>query len=191
LDATLQLLRGEQIGQDPKRWSYWQRRTGNQLANEFFQAGDTLNALAVYQGLIALSPEPAWRLPATYQIALCYERMRLYDRAAAAYQSIVDAAVTPVPDAAKKPGTAEAAKPASDEIAELARMAAWRLTQLSWHEQTEKQLSSVFTSGAEASAKAPPTATPLAPNIEHNAPSQPATPAHDQPGKPPATPENL
>ena len=54
LDATLALLRTEQSTKDPKRWSYWQRRTGNQLANDFFQSGDTLNALMIYQGLAAL-----------------------------------------------------------------------------------------------------------------------------------------
>ena len=198
LDATLQLLRGEQSGTDPKRWIYWQRRTGNQLANEFFQAGDTLNALVIYQGLAALSPEPAWRLPATYQIALCYERMRLNDRAAAAYQSIVDAAKPPTEAAAEpksgaepKPA-AEPAKPANAELAELVRMASWRLTQLNWHEQTEHQLSSLFTPGTDPAAKAPPTPTLPAANIEHTAPSQPAaTPAHDQPGKPAPAPANL
>ncbi|MES1167623.1 MAG: tetratricopeptide repeat protein, partial [Oleiharenicola lentus] len=86
LTITLTLLRTEHstAGVDPKNWAYWQRRTGNQLANEFFQDGDTHNALIIYQGLAGLSPEPAWRLPITYQIGLCYERMRITDRATAA-----------------------------------------------------------------------------------------------------------
>jgi tetratricopeptide (TPR) repeat protein len=193
LDATLELLRTEQTMGDPKRWSYWQRRTGNQLANEFFQAGDTLNALVIYQGLAALSPEPAWRLPVTYQIALCYERMRTYDRAITAYQSIIDGANPPATaPAAGETKPAEPAKPANTEIAELVRMATWRLSQLNWHEQTERQLSSIFNSNAEPAPKTVPAAAPLAPNIESNAPSQPtAAPVHDQPGKPATTSANL
>src|SRR5262249_7657783 len=81
--ATPDLLRTEKtrVATDPKRWTYWQRRTGNQLANDFFESGDTLNAHAIYSGLLELSPEPSWRLPITYQIALCYERLGLNDRA--------------------------------------------------------------------------------------------------------------
>lgn len=195
LDATLQLLRAAQSGVDPKRWSYWQRRTGNQLANEFFQAGDTLNALVIYQGLAALSPDPAWRLPITYQIALCYERMRLYDRAAVTYQSIVDGANPPPVEAAlveNKSAAPEAAKSVSAELAELTRMATWRLTQLNWNEQTERHLAAIFTAGSEPAPKAPLVSSPLAPNIDSNAPSHPTAPsAHDQPGKPEPTPPNL
>ena len=38
---TLALLRAEKskVSANPKRWAYWQRRTGNQLANDFFRAG--------------------------------------------------------------------------------------------------------------------------------------------------------
>ena len=61
LDATLTLLRTAQTSGDPKRWTYWQRRTGNQLANDFFESGDTHHALLIYQGLSALTPEPEWR----------------------------------------------------------------------------------------------------------------------------------
>jgi TolA-binding protein len=207
LDATLELLRSQQATGDAKRWSYWQRRTGNQLANDFFQNGDTQNALAIYQGLANLSPDPGWRLPITYQIGLCYERMRITERAMAAYQSIVDGtkpAARPepaeraepvaateqnIPDGA--PGEAAkpaAPKPASPELTELARMAAWRLTQLNWHEQTENQLTTIF---ATATAPAKPTAPPAnatAPNIESNA----ATPSvNDQAGNPPTTPASL
>ena len=114
---------------DPKRWAYWQRRTGNQLANDFFETGDTLNAHAIYTGLLELSAEPNWRLPLTYQIALCYERLGITDRARSSYQTIVDTAgVTP---------------PA--ELAELSRMAAWRLDHLSWRDRVEQQVTAFFT----------------------------------------------
>jgi TolA-binding protein len=127
---TLELLRTEKsrIASDPKRWAYWQRRTGNQLANDFFETGDTLNAHAIYAGLLELSPDPAWRLPITYQLALCYERLGITDRARTSYRSIVEGAgATPPPD-----------------LAELARMAAWRIEHLEWREKVGQQISKFF-----------------------------------------------
>jgi tetratricopeptide (TPR) repeat protein len=60
--ATLDLLRTEKsrTATDAKRWAYWQRRTGNQLANYFYEGGDAFNAQAIYSSLIELSPEPSW-----------------------------------------------------------------------------------------------------------------------------------
>ncbi len=144
--ATLELLRAEKsrVASDPKRWAYWQRRTGNQLANDFFETGDTLNARAIYAGLLELSPEPAWRLPITYQLALCYERLGITDRARTAYQVIVDGAgATPPP-----------------EFLELATMARWRIEHLDWRERVSQQINTLFesTTGRQAAAAAPATA---------------------------------
>lgn len=130
--VTLELLNEEKsrIGTDPKRWAYWQGRTGNQLANDFFANGDTLHAAAIYAGLIGLSPDPAWRLPILYQVALCRERLGDLDRARAAYRSIID-------------GTGKTPAP---ELAELARMAAWRLEHLDWSDQINRQVARIFKS---------------------------------------------
>lgn len=140
--TTLELLRTEQtrVARDPKRWAYWQRRTGNQLANDFFESGNTLNAQSIYQGLVELSPEPNWRIPLTYQIGLCYERLGNTERARAAYQVIVD--------------TLGSTPPA--ELAELARMAAWRINHLSWRDGVSQQVSQLFetTTGQTAPADA-------------------------------------
>jgi len=148
LAVTFELLRTEHAHSeaDPQRWSYWQRRTGNEVANEFFQTGDTFNALAIYQGLSELSDSPAWRLPVTYQIALCEERLRQLDRARAAYAMIVAA------------GQPAAGPPASGEIADLAQMAAWRLAHLDWQDQADRKFSTLF-----PPAEKPPSAPPAAP----------------------------
>ncbi len=130
LAATLDLLRTERsrMTGDPRRWAYWQRRTGNQLANDFFEHGDTLNALAIYAGLAAVSDDPAWRLPVTYQIALCHERLGNVERAHATYQSIVDATKAN----------------AAPELAELGRMADWRMGHLDWNDSLHRQVASIF-----------------------------------------------
>lgn len=140
--ATLELLQEERArgGADSKRWIYWQRRTGNQLANDFFEGGETLNAKAIYEGMVSLTTEPSWRLPLTYQIALCQERLGQADLARASYQSIVDSAgTTPAPD-----------------IAEVARMAAWRITHLDWREKIGQQVTAFF----ETSTGRPPLRAP-------------------------------
>ena len=161
LVATLDLLREEhrRDAGDPKRWSYWQRRTGNQIANEFFQTGDTFNALAIYKGLNELSPEPSWRLPVTYQIALCYERLHQLDDARAAYGLII---------AAGK-GAPDAPAPSSD-IAQLAQMSDWRLRHLDWRDNVERQFNVFFTGSAEPGA---PKATPAQPPAAEPAPPPP------------------
>lgn len=146
--ATLELLRTEKerMAGDPKRWAYWQRRTGNHLANDFFETGDTLNARAIYAGLLELSPEPAWRMPITYQLGLCYERLGLTDRARTSYQSIVDAAGPTPPD----------------DFAELATMAKWRMEHLEWRERVGQQISSFFRPESASPVATAPVSTPSA-----------------------------
>jgi TolA-binding protein len=146
LAVTFDLLSAEHAksAADPQHWSYWQHRTGNQVANEFFQSGDTFAALAVYKGLAGITDAPEWRLPVTYQIALCYERLRQADQARASYRLIIDA------------GLPKDGRKASPEIAALARMASWRLAQLDWREQADRRVSDLFTGAPPKSASAAP-----------------------------------
>ncbi len=150
LAVTLELLRDERSrnGTDPKSWLYWQRRTGNQLANDFFQEGDTLNALVVYKGLRELAPDPGWRMSVTYQIALCYERLFQVDEARATYQTIIDSA-------AQRAGT----PPPSEELKELAGMASWRLAHMEWRDRVQHEFNTFFTTGGNAGPAQPAVAT--------------------------------
>jgi tetratricopeptide (TPR) repeat protein len=138
LEITLDLLRNAQTkaGADGRALAYWQRRTGNMLANDFFQNGDTMSALTIYNRLIAMDTNPAWALPVSYQIGLCYERLRLVTKARDAYQRIIDAATVKPGDPAPNP-----------EIVELAQMASWRLNYISWLDQTAVRLTTIETSG--------------------------------------------
>jgi tetratricopeptide (TPR) repeat protein len=138
LRATLELLksRDREGTRDQKRWSYWQRKTGNQLANEFYQAGDFTSAMVIYQSLAQLSSDPAWNLPVLYQTGLCYERLRRFDKARECYETIVGRL--------KTSATTEA--PPKADLSDLAEMAAWRLSQLNWETSTEAQLSALFPS---------------------------------------------
>jgi tetratricopeptide (TPR) repeat protein len=131
LVEALELLRTEKTrtAKDPKLWIYWQRKTGNQIANEFYEQGDTANALTIYQTLSELAPEPAWRLPIVYQVGLCYERLGDASQAIASYQTILDNVRGPKGDGSVRP-----------ELADLARMAEWRLNQITWQQNTQQRL---------------------------------------------------
>lgn len=169
LAATLALLKEAQEHDrtNPQNWVYWQRRTGNQLANEFFMSGDTINALAIYQRLVALSAEPTWRLPIMYQCALCYERLRQVDDARKTYEAIVDATKQFAAD-----------KQSHTELADLHGMAAWRLQYLAWFSRTDQELTEFFattTGQAKALPKAAP--SPKAPPSAHDTPGNPHPPS--------------
>jgi len=134
LDVVLALLRQESARKDsdPRRWAYWQRRTGNQLANSFYEDGGYWSALTIYEALADLSKDNAeWRLPALYQAGLCYERLGQFDHAGANYQAVADgcAAVPP----AERPG-----------VEDVGRMAAWRLLHLGWRQQADTQIALLF-----------------------------------------------
>jgi tetratricopeptide (TPR) repeat protein len=153
LAVTLELLSAEhsETAKDVRRWTYWQRRTGNQLANKFFQDGDTLDALRIYLCLVDLSPEPSWHLPVVYQTALCYERLFQVANARTAYQAVIDGA-TPHPDA----------PPPSADVVELASMAKWRMDQLGWRDDLNHRLTSVLAPGSMDSTQAVKTSSPAA-----------------------------
>jgi tetratricopeptide (TPR) repeat protein len=138
LEVTLELLRAEHSKNeaDPKSWLNWQRRAGNQIANDLFQDGDSRNALAIYKGLLELASDPAWRLSVTYQIALCCERLFQVEDARQAYQAIIAA------------GQVKAGAPApTPEAKEMASMATWRLAHMQWQDKVEGEFNTFFSNG--------------------------------------------
>ena len=147
LAVALELLRAEKkyVQSDPKRWSYWQRKTGNQLANQFYEQGDFGSALVIYQNLSSLSQDPVWRLPVVYQIGLCSERLRMFDRARECYQTIVDNAKPSAGDGARR-----------QDLVDLFEMADWRLKHLVWEQTTDRQLTAIFPVATDHTAALPP-----------------------------------
>ncbi|EDY82110.1 tetratricopeptide repeat domain protein [Verrucomicrobiia bacterium DG1235] len=102
---------------------YWKRRTGNELANEFYENGDFRSALTIYQALARYSPNPAWRWPAIHQIGLCFERLGLPEKAKLAYDEILDPESGQVADA-----------DLGENLKSLRQMAQWRLEHLNWED---------------------------------------------------------
>lgn len=104
----------------PMNWRYWQRRIGNQLANEFFSKGQLTYALKLYDQLASITPEPEWRAPALYQVAVTAERLGLYPRADEAYSEV------------------EALAKQFPQLAEIGEMATWRRENLAWTLEFER-----------------------------------------------------
>ncbi len=147
LTETLALLRvaHNRSDSDREQWTYWQRRTGNQLANDFYEQGDFHSALTIYQTLAELRAEPAWRWPALYQIGLCYERLRQPESAAKVYNDILAEGA-----AAEKTGTAP-----TGPAGEVRQMATWRLGQLQWSKNVDRSVHDF--AAQQASAATAPT----------------------------------
>jgi tetratricopeptide (TPR) repeat protein len=157
-DETLVLLRTEKQAEKTNEatWTYWQRKTGNQLANGFYQEGDFLHALNLYQAMAKLSDDPDWQWPVIYQVGLCFERLRLPDRAAEAYHFILDEA--------KK--FQSAGRPLDEDLTELDHMADWRSQHLEWQEGTEAQLNDLL--GVRAPADDLNVTGPASPQVTQN-----------------------
>lgn len=141
---ALDLLRIEKArtAKDPKRWAYWQRKTGNQIANALYEQGNTADALTIYMTLAELDDDNAWRLPVLYQIGLCHERLGQIDLAISEYKDILEKAS---PKGAAK----------QNELADLARMASWRLNQIDWQNKTEKNVQALLPHSTDQAYSAP------------------------------------
>ena len=69
-------------------WNFWKKKTGNYLANKFFEAGEFFNAYRIYTALIPIDETPTWRVPLLYQVALCEEKLGNFVQATETYISI-------------------------------------------------------------------------------------------------------
>ena len=69
-------------------WSFWKKKTGNYLANKFFEDSEYFNAYRIYSALREIDSSPSWQVPVLYQIALCEEKLGNYVQAMETYSSI-------------------------------------------------------------------------------------------------------
>ena len=71
-------------------WNFWKKKTGNYLANKFFENAEYFNAYRIYSALQDIDPSPSWQVPVLYQVALCEEKLGNYVQAMETYSSIED-----------------------------------------------------------------------------------------------------
>ena len=76
------------ISQLKSVWNFWKKKTGNYLANKFFEDNEYFNAYRIYSALREIDSDPSWQVPILYQIALCEEKLGNYVQAMETYSSI-------------------------------------------------------------------------------------------------------
>lgn len=152
--------------QNQEVWLYWQQRTGNEIANQLYQDGDYLEALEIYLRLAELNAAPTWRLPALYQAALVYERLKQPQKAADTYTRLLE-------DSKDMGGQLPSAA-----LKETLDMARWRRDRLGWQAQAELANQQIVRATASPSATAagssPAATAPTTGSKEATSPSSPA-----------------
>ncbi|WP_341715272.1 tetratricopeptide repeat protein, partial [Limnobacter sp.] len=76
------------IGKMKAIWAFWKKKTGNYLANKFFEDSEFFNAYRIYSALRDIDSSPSWQIPVLYQIALCQEKLGNYVQAMETYSEI-------------------------------------------------------------------------------------------------------
>jgi tetratricopeptide (TPR) repeat protein len=122
LKQVLLLLQSQQESarRNPELWVYWQRRAGNEIANQLYKEADYLGALQIYQNLAALDTAPSWQAPAWYQVGLVYEQLQQWQKATDTYDQIL---------ARRSELTGTNAPPS---LSSLCEMAQWRKDYIAW-----------------------------------------------------------
>jgi len=126
LQQVLTLLKEQsnQANSNPENWAYWQQRTGNLIANQFFREGDYPRALDIYSSLAHLDPSPQWQLPVWYQMGMTYERLWQPQKATEIYNQIVS----------RENELDTNAPPSLKSIVDMAR---WRINFIQWQNKAE------------------------------------------------------
>lgn len=110
-------------------WQYWQKKTANQIANEFYNQEDYLSALRVYQAMLPLSADARWQWPIIYQMGLCFEKLSMQPMALQSYEVIL------------KGEEWDLSEDGMDEyLKNIREMAAWRKEHLKWFVETDAKL---------------------------------------------------
>ncbi|MFP6901889.1 MAG: tetratricopeptide repeat protein [Opitutales bacterium] len=106
-------------------WNFWKKKTGNYIANEFYEDGDYFKALRTYQALANIDDDPSWQIPLLYQMGFCYERLGNVGEALRIYEELQD---TP------------AHKITSPNVKLIMQMAKQRANFVGWATAADKQL---------------------------------------------------
>lgn len=134
LDSVIELLNYNQEQQvsNPKSWAFWKKRTGNQLANTFYEEGDYFKALQLYQALYKVDNDVTWQASTLYQIGLCFERLGMFPKASEAYQMLSDWSAWEGDD-----------YETDENLALIRDMATWRKENLNWTRQADNYINKI------------------------------------------------
>ena len=168
-ETVLTLLRLEKKAGDTGELTRWQKETGRQVAQQFYEEGDFRSAVTIYQTLATLDTTADWQWPIVYEIGLCFERLNLPDRAREAY------AYLQRPPSGMPKSDDQSDKPLPPALDAIRGMGKWRQEHLAWQQGSEAQLQALLgptRKDAEAlpSPAAPTTAAPTPPRVPQPTP---------------------
>jgi tetratricopeptide (TPR) repeat protein len=108
----------------PQAWAYWQKRAGNEIANQFYREGSYTEAITIYEQLACLDESPPWQVPVWYQMGISYEKLEQPGQALQAYDNILRCEKL-------------AGSPATPQLKTIFAMARWRKDFLDWHAKAD------------------------------------------------------
>ncbi|MGA3181616.1 MAG: hypothetical protein ABSF38_14840 [Verrucomicrobiota bacterium] len=147
MKQVLLLLQAEQenVNKEPETWLYWQRRAGNEIANQLYKEGDFLDALQIYLSLADLDQSLAWQFPVWYQTGLDYEQLQQWQMATDTYNRIL--------------GRQKELNPTNSTpmLSGIVEMAKWRRDYIAWQlKARESNLALHYSAPTNAAPEATP-----------------------------------
>ncbi len=123
LEQVMRLLESQrsEAERDPRAWIYWQKRAGNEIANQLYREGDYLGTLQIYDRLLTLDESAEWQLPVLYQIGLAFERLQQPAKASDAYSRLL-----------RREGEVAGGNGPAPSLKTVLEMARWRQNNLKW-----------------------------------------------------------
>lgn len=118
---------------DLETWRFWQKKSGNQLANELYEQGEYKEALQIYQALGQLQENPEWLWPILYQLGLCFEKLGLEAQAMEAFEILSTGGEW-----------SENGFEPDSNLQHLQQLASWRLNHLKWESKTQNRLEALI-----------------------------------------------
>jgi len=127
MQQVLLLLQSQQenVSKDPETWAYWQRRAGNEIANQLYKEGDYVDALEIYLSLADLDQSPVWQVTVWYQVGMVYEQLQQWQKATDTYKRILDR------EKELNPGNT------TPTLALLLELAKWRQDYIAWMQKAK------------------------------------------------------
>lgn len=136
IKTVLNLLQYTREGESKNdgTWDYWQKRTADQLAEEFYKQGDYFSSLKIYQSMVRLKNTPEWQWPVLYKMGICFEKLKMPPKAITAYDMIISGERWENIDFKL-----------SDSLQYIREMSEWRKENLQWNQTVDR---SVYTDSA-------------------------------------------
>ena len=154
VNAVTTLLEDPQI-QNPSDagvWKYWQKRTANELANEFYEQNDYMSALRIYQAMWDLDKKPSWRAPVMYQIGLTFSHLEAPQQALDMFDRIVKGEFYDEDEDINNRNDEFNEIAANDRDVQLIQeLAQWHAEHLSWNMKAKNRMQRLLEANTEGS----------------------------------------